>query len=428
MQNPMNLWRCSACSSEIDAASRFCSKCGTEQVLDTDGDVFADSLRTASSATPPLAAETPPRYGHGGSTNWPRAALAAAAAVVVVGGGLALFSRSSSPPAPTPSTTTARPAPGNPTTGTTAPDGTISRATGYAIGLRSDGTMVRVDLATGRTCPLEETVAAETRFQSLHTNGTDIIAMSQGSVSVISASATEARVDLGVGDRVITSPGGRWVVAEEMDPSEAAPLAWRRGQSEAASMAIAPGMAIVGIAGDEVVLSGGGSIFLLNPTTGQSRFVAAGIPIATADDVLVRSVCSSPTNCEIRWGPWDDPNRAIRPLPDSYRGMWAFPGFGVLSPDRSKVAALDTSYGAQRVRVLDLERGTETSFPAGSLVGRFPTVSFSEDGLHIVHVNRERVEGATGRIVISPLDGSTPTSLDLGDLVSVTVSVPTATT
>ena len=121
----------------------------------------------------------------------------------------------------------------------------------------------------------------------------EVFIMSQGEVTVVHGRSTaDHSHPVGQGDRIVASPGGHWVVAQEFEPSQSTPMARRLiPRAEPIPVTLAPGMAVAGIAGDEIVVSGGGVIYLLDPLTGSNRRVADGFVLATANDLLVRAVC-----------------------------------------------------------------------------------------------------------------------------------------
>jgi hypothetical protein len=283
--------------------------------------------------------------------------------------------------------------------------------TGTVAAPTADGALLTVNLADGsqRVTPVPAELDDRWRTWAI---GDGLVAVAADGELAAAALGPDGHpsgfVPIGRADRLVGATDSRWIVAMEMDASDAAltAITARDGGVLWTTVTLPPGAEVAGVAADRLVVTGGGNISLYDPDTGLSVPVTTGQLLAASATRIARIVCDDAVTCTLRDGPWDNPDERVRSLPDALRGIWGPGSPRTLSPDGRYVAGIDTGWNDQQVRILDLANGVVRTAPSGGWRGPLTQAAFTPDSRYVIHLSDPRGDGPA-TLVATPVEAGT---------------------
>ncbi len=303
MTAPTALGACRKCAKAAPLGASFCPSCGSPV-----GDIAVIQLEPvgARHAHALDNAEPPP------VTGWGVKALLVGGCCLLVA--LLLVTRSpserSAPATPTtqPTTTTttqlvAEPATTSPATETTlAPFVGLPPLEGYLVALGAHGDLLQIDLDTGVATSMA--FAESGTYSRFHLLNNGVLLQGDERLELITPSGEQR--PFGSGWVIATTP--ELALVASSGPSQTIELRDNSGTVVAtpnAEAAVWVGLTSQGA----VAVQRGQRIGIVDGKTGAFGHLADGVAFYAAGNALVRLSCETISRCEVRSGPFDDPDR-----------------------------------------------------------------------------------------------------------------------
>ena len=344
--------------------ARFCPSCGAEKLSTLPIDIVNDDVRKSSNIA--MVELRPSRR--------PLVIVGLAALVVA----LIVLAATSSRPAPvTPTvplvvavttTTTELPTSTVPASTTTEPLLAAQNVTlpsglkGHAWFLLADGSVLRLDLASGAVMVLADAVID--RIYGIASENARFVVLDDGIMVWVGGRVVMVPF-AGDGDPVavgedldFVTGGDRYVVLRREQPGNRIVRIVVDSQGTVVDLPdLGLVASVVGVAGEHLVVQAADQIGLLDLTDGTVTPVARGTYVASNRWGLARLECPRPPTCELHTGPWASLDERVAPVAFTAPGSGRFDA-PQLSTDGSHIAV--PSPGA--LQVIDTVTG-QSSFP-----------------------------------------------------------------
>lgn len=406
MTTSIEVAACRGCATPAPLGASFCPSCGAPL-----GDVALIRLEPISADSPdrrPPDTTIAERHGALGRRAKAWAALACAALVVALlatraprdDAGPSATSTTAAPVATTTASTTTQPT--LELTKSAPPEPAVPALSGlpdidgFLVAVDTEGELVQVALETGQVSKIE--LGGTTQYAQLRPFGSNLIVQFDAHIVALTPSGEQR--PLGAGWAVSVTNRFALVVR----PNE-------RSRNTTFDLVDSAGTAVATLAEENavwasltpdgrVVVQRAQRIGTVDPQTGTFTHIADGVALSTTtSSTLLRMTCQSIRACEVRSGPFEDPDRwrVSKELIPSFAEFTP-------SPDGRYLAAL--SWDTEERTLIDLADGSRRELGAR----RQPTsMSFSADGRWLALISESGSE-----IELVSVDGREPHTVDLG--------------
>lgn len=400
--------RCGSCGTAAPLGASFCPSCGAPL-----GDVSVIRLEPIGSEPGGRQPLTPDVETYGRQLSRRTKALAVVGIAALLGVLVATrspaervdhatsttvpASTTTSTAAPDSTTTSADPGEPAPTTTTLSAISGLPATNGYLVALSAEGELLQIDLAGGKVAKRPVEGGGANQFIELRPLGSGLVIHREDRIELLTRTGEQRSLGSGW---IAAASSRHLLIARYSGTFASFELVDEEG--ETVSTVNATQFSWTGLTPDgRVVVSRGQRIGTIDAETGAFTHIADGIPLYTASGPLVRITCATITDCELRSGPHDDPDRWRAPttvLPQQADVS--------ASPDGRLLVAMSWETGERTL--IDLSDGSAlqlgTTGPTGS-------TSFSADGRWLAFIASpgseiELVSTDTGQSHTVPLPGS----------------------
>ncbi len=255
--------------------------------------------------------------------------------------------------------------------------------TGTLYVLAEDETLTEIDLATGQTREAPLSFPVETWFANQAVPlRTTVLVMTRRQVWAVDRATLLDQRRVGSDAWVAAAPDGSWAALVPFNGAGGGVVLLDGNGEQTATVTLPPGVEVVGVTDDVLVVNAAGTIRLLGR---DGRPVAtpadlAGQPFAVGPGAVARIVCTDARTCELRSGPLAQPDAQRTDVP-ALGGRWVFGPAGIISSDDRLLAFSGVDrQGTSVARVLDLANGRliDGPLPFGRS-GAIPALAFTPD-------------------------------------------------
>lgn len=274
--------------------------------------------------------------------------------------------------------------------------------------LGEDETLTEVDLTTGRSREATLTFPVETWFanQAVPLQQA-ILVVTRRQVWSVDRETLRTQRRVGTDVWVAAAPDGSWAALVPFNGAGQGVTLLDAQGAQSATLNLPPGVDVVGVTDEFVVVDAAGTIRLLDrggrPATAPDTLV--GRPFAVGTSTIARVVCTDARTCELRSGTIATPDLSRAEVP-TLGGRWVFGPAGIVSSDDRLIGFAGTNRRGDTIpRVFDLQTGRTVDGPEPfGRVGPITPMAFTPDGTAVVQSTATGVSiwkpGADGNAAI----------------------------